>query len=105
VNAELVRGLIRMGFFVGVHMEHGHDVATLDEVVDALAAPIVQALGSDEVAGEVVLTSSGFAPEPCPSIHVAHGQCVLGGSRHVEHGTHDGGRRWNSWIDPKLETQ
>jgi hypothetical protein len=103
VNAELVRGLIRMGFFVGVHTEHGHDVSTLDEIVDALAVPIVQAMG-EEVAGEVVLLS-GFAPDPCPSIHTAHGQCVLGGNRHVEHGTHDGGRRWHHWVDPKSETQ
>lgn len=81
MNAELVRGLVRMGFFVGVHTEHGHDMATLDEIVDALAAPIVQAMGDE------ALSPSGFASEPCPSIHV------------------DGGRRWHQWVDPKLETR
>lgn len=100
MNAELVRGLIRMGFFVGVHMEHGHDVSTLDEIVDALAAPIVQAMGD-----EALSPSHHFAANPCPSVHMAHGQCVLGGSRHVEHGTHDSDRRWHPWIDPKLETR
>lgn len=94
MNAELVRGLIRMGFFVGVHTEHGHDEARLDTIVDALAAPVVRAMGADEV----LPTSSGLAG--CQSIHAAHGQCVLGGgNRHTEHGTHDGGRRWHQWAD------
>lgn len=100
MNAELVRGLIRMGFFVGVHTEHGHDVSTLDEIVDALAAPIVQAMGDEALSP----STPGLAG--CPSIHVAHGQCVLGGdNRHVEHGTHDSDRRWHHWVDSKLETR
>lgn len=94
MNAELVRGLIRMGFFIGVHTEHGHDEDRLDTIVDALVAPVVQAMGV-----EGALPSSGYAASPCQSIHITHGQCVMGGSRHVAHGTRDGGGQWHSWSD------
>jgi hypothetical protein len=97
VNAELVRGLIRMGFYVGVHTEHGHDVDRLDDIVDALAAPVLAAMG-DEVSEARAYNSVESAYNPCQSVSVVHGQCVMGGDPHAEHGTRDGDGKWHSWV-------
>lgn len=83
MNADLVRGLIRMGFYVGVHTEHGHDSARLDSIVDALAAPVIAAMGdSDEVMQPLICGDSRF-PSRCVR--------TLG---HVGNHVNEDGRTW-----------
>jgi hypothetical protein len=75
VNANLVRGLIRMGFYVGVHTEHGHDAKRLDSIVDALAAPVVAAMGDDApspfICGASRFPRSCARPPGHPGLHIA----------------------------------
>jgi hypothetical protein len=48
-------------------------------------------------AGVDPLSESSFAKGPCDSVHMAHGQCVLGADHPGGHGTQDGTRIWHGW--------
>jgi len=78
VNADLVRGLIRMGFYVGVHTEHGHDAARYERLVTSLAAPVIAAMSEGGKVAESPICGANKFPRTCirppghPGVHHAN---------------------------------